>query len=134
MATLTPRKQQQPENERFEANVLRLADLALEKKAKDVKAYRVAGLTLTADALVICTATSEPQVKAVVSSVKEGMKEIGVRPLHTEGGYQDGWLIIDFGDILFHVFREQAREFYDLDGLWADAPEIVVDTGTSQAG
>ena len=129
MATLTPRKQLTPESDAIEANVLRLADLALEKKAKDLKAYRVTGLTLTADALVICTATSEPQIKAIFNAAKEGMKAIGVRPIHSEGDYQDSWLILDFGDILFHVFREQARSFYDLDDLWADAPEIVVDPG-----
>ena len=129
MATLTPRKQLQPESDAIEANVLRLADLALDKKAQDLKAFRVTGLTLTTDAIVICTATSEPQVKAIFNAAKEGMKAIGVRAIYAEGGYQDGWLILDFGDILFHVFREQARSFYDLDDLWADAPEINVDPG-----
>lgn len=128
MATLVPKKQERQEGDSLQANVLRLAELALEKKAKDVKAYHVAGLTLTTDALVICTATSEPQVKAVFNSVKEGMRAIGVRPIYTEGDYQDGWIIIDFGDILFHIFREQARDFYDLDDLWADAPGIQVPT------
>jgi len=129
LATLTPRKQLQPESDAIEANVLRLADLALDKKAQDLKAFRVTGLTLTTDAIVICTATSEPQVKAIFNAAKEGMKAIGVRAIYAEGGYQDGWLILDFGDILFHVFREQARSFYDLDDLWADAPEINVDPG-----
>lgn len=130
MATLTPKIQQQPEGDRLEANVLRVADLALDKKAKDLKAYAVKGMTLTTDALVICTATSEPHVKAIFNAVKEGMKEVGVRAVYSEGAYQDGWLILDFGDILFHVFREQARSFYDLDDLWADAPVIEVDPGT----
>ncbi len=127
MATLVPKKQEISEEERFEANLYKLADLALEKKAKDLKLYNVNGLTVTTDALVICTVTSEPQVKAVFSAVKEGMREIGKPSIYTEGGYNDGWLIIDFGDILFHIFREQAREFYDLDGLWADAPEFKLD-------
>lgn len=111
----------------MEANLYRLADLSLEKKVQDLKIYNVIGLTVTTDALVICTATSEPMVKAVFSAVKEGMREIGMPSIYTEGAYQDGWLIIDFGDILFHIFREQAREFYDLDGLWADAPEFKLD-------
>jgi ribosome-associated protein len=127
LATLVPKKQEISEEERFEANLYKLADLALEKKAKDLKLYNVNGLTVTTDALVICTATSEPQVKAVFSAVKEGMREIGKPSIYTEGAYNDGWLIIDFGDILFHIFREQAREFYDLDGLWADAPEFKLD-------
>lgn len=127
MATLKPKKQAISEEERFEATLYRLADLALEKKAKGLKVYNVAGLTVTTDALVICTATSEPQIKAVFNAVKEGMREIGVRPIYTEGTYHDSWLLIDFGDILFHIFREEAREFYDLDGLWADAPEFKLD-------
>ena len=131
MATLTPKRKEQTEDERLVANVLRIADLALGKKAKDLKTYHVAGLTVTADALVICTATSEPQVKAVCSAIKEGMRDIGVRAIHTEGSYHDGWILIDFGDILCHVFREEARTFYDLDGLWADAPEIELDPTTS---
>lgn len=131
MATLTPKRKEQTEEERFQANLYRLADLALDKKAQNLKIYHVTGLTLTTDALVVCTASSEPQVKAVFNAAKEGMREIGVPPVYTEGSYQDGWLLIDFGDILFHIFREEAREFYDLDGLWADAPEIVIDTTTS---
>lgn len=127
MATLVPKKQEITEEERMEANLYRLADLVLEKKAKDLKIYNVNGLTTTTDALVICTVTSEPQVKAVYSAVKEGMRESGVPSIYTEGGYSDGWLIMDFGDILFHIFREQAREYYDLDGLWADAPEFKLD-------
>lgn len=127
MATLVPKQQEITEEARLEAKLYRLADLALEKKAKDLKIYNVAGLTLTTDALVICTATSEPQVKAIFNEVKEGMRDGGYRAIYTEGAYHDGWLIIDFGDILFHIFREQAREFYDLDGLWADAPEIKLD-------
>ncbi len=131
LATLTPKKKEQSEDERFEANLYRLADLALDKKIKDLKIYLVTGLTLTTDALVICTATSEPQVRAVFNAAKEGMRDIGVRPIYTEGSYQDGWLLIDFGDIIFHIFREEARAFYDLDGLWADAPEFVIDTEKS---
>jgi len=127
LATLVPKKQESTEFERLEAKLYCLADLALEKKVKDVKIYHVTGMTLTTDAIVICTATSEPQVKAVFSAVKEGMREAGHRSIYTEGAYHDGWLIIDFGDILFHIFREQAREFYDLDGLWADAPELKLD-------
>ena len=122
MATLTPKTTPLSEAERVESVVQLIAELAVEKKAKGIKAYNVMGLTVTTDALVICTATSEPHIKAVFNAVKEGMKTSGARPVYTEGSFQDGWLLIDFGDALFHVFREEARDFYDLDGLWADAP------------
>lgn len=127
MATLTPKTTTLSETERLEAKVQMLAELADEKKAKSIKAYNVTGLTVTTDALVICTATSEPQIKAVFNAVKEGMKESGARPVYSEGSYGDGWLLIDFGDVIFHAFREESREFYDLDGLWADAPAIALE-------
>lgn len=104
----------------------RIASLALDKKAKNVKAYDVNGLTLIADSFVMCSATSDPHVKAVYNSIVEGMKEIGVKPRRSEGGYKDGWLILDFGSIIVHVFKEETRGYYDLDALWGDAPEIAL--------
>lgn len=124
MATLTPRTSPISESKRLETIVQHVAELADEKKARDIKAYNVTGLTVTTDALVICTATSEPQIKAIFNCVRDGMKASGARPTYSEGSFQDGWLLIDFGDVIFHVFREQSREFFDLDGLWADAPTI----------
>ncbi len=121
-------KKTEPESDAsFLANTLRIAHLAADKKAVDIKAYDVRGLTLMADSFLLCTATSEPQMKAVYNAVREGMKEVGVAPLHTEGTYHDGWLLMDFSTVILHVFRQQAREFYDLDGMWADAPEIELD-------
>ena len=127
MATLSPKTAPLSEAERLATKVQLVAELADEKKALALEAYNVTGLTLTTDALVICTANSEPHIKAVFNAVKEGMKASGARHVYTEGSFQDGWLLIDFGDILFHVFREESREFYDLDGLWADAPRIPLE-------
>lgn len=127
MATLV-RKQQAPIVEKdYLPNTHRIAAIASEKKAQDIRAFDVAGLTLIADAFVICTATSEPQMKATVNAVHEGMKEIGVAPLRVEGAFSGGWVLMDYGAIILHVFREQARTFYDLDGMWADAEEITLD-------
>ncbi len=122
---------QQPTDEEFLPNTLRIATLADERHATDIRAYDVRGLTVIADSFVICSARSEPQLKAIVSAVKEGMKEIGVAPLHLEGQYTSGWVLIDFGTIICHVFREEARTFYDLDGMWADAPAISLDLDES---
>lgn len=108
------------------ANAVRIATLAAEKKAKDIRAFNLEGLTLIADCFVLCTATSEPQMKAVCSAILEGMKKIGTSPLHIEGNHRSDWLLLDYGDIIVHLFREEAREFYDLEGLWGDAPEIAL--------
>jgi len=126
VATLTPKTSPLSETERLETKVQLMAELAQEKKAGDIKAFNVTGLTLTTDALVICTATSEPQIKAIFNAVREGMKESGANPIYSEGSFQDGWLLIDFSDVIFHVFREKSRDFFDLDGLWADAPTIAL--------
>ncbi len=109
------------------ANTFRIAEIAADGKAQAIKAYDVRGLTVIADDFVMCTATSEPQCKAVFNAVKDGMKEIGIAPLHAEGTPQNEWLVLDYGDVIFHIFREQARDFYDLDGLWGDAPQIELD-------
>ena len=108
----------------FLPNVLRIGSLAAKYKAIDMKAYNVQGLTLIADAFVVCSAASEPQLRAIFDGVREGMKEIKVAPIYTEGAFNGGWLVIDYGNIIFHVFRQEAREFYDIDGFWGDAPLI----------
>jgi ribosome-associated protein len=107
-------------------NAIRISSLAADHKAKDIRAYDVRGLTVVADSFVICTAGSQPQMRAIFNAVKEGMKEFGVASRHTEGTFHSGWLIMDYGDVIFHVFREEAREFYDLDGFWADAPQLAM--------
>jgi len=117
-------KKKKAADDSFLPNARRIGELADKIKAIDIKAYDVRGLTLVADAFVICSASSEPQLKAIANSVREGMKEIGVPPLHTEGTFHGGWMVLDYGDVIVHLFREEAREYYDLDGLWADAPEI----------
>jgi ribosome-associated protein len=122
LAKLVKKLRQNEEN--FLATTLQIGALAAGRRASDIRAYDVRKLTLIADSFVICTASSQPQVKAIFDAVKEGMSEIGVRPAHVEGGPRDGWLLMDYGAVIFHIFREESREFYDLDGLWGDAPQI----------
>lgn len=124
---LAVRKITVEQDEVFLIHTRRIADLAASKKAVNLVAFDVRGLTLIADSFVLCSANSEPQLKAIFSTVHDGMKESGLRPLRTEGSFQGGWMLIDFGSILFHVFRQTAREFYDLDGLWADAKPIALE-------
>lgn len=111
----------------FLPNVQRIASISADFRALDIRALDVRGLTLVADCFVLCSAASEPQVKAIYNGVKDGMKEIGVSPLRAEGEFSGSWLVLDYGTILFHIFRKEAREFYDLDGLWGDAPVLELD-------
>lgn len=126
MPKLVKKSTVQPDEE-FMRKTRRIAFLASDKKAKDIAAYDVRGLTLLADTFVLCTVTSEPQLKAVYHWVHDEMKSEGFAPLRSEGAFQDGWLIIDYGEVIFHIFREKARTFYDMDGMWGDAPQIPLD-------
>ena len=125
MARLVRKRQAEPAEDVF-AVTRRIAQLAADHKAVGIKAYDLRELTLIADAFVICSASSEPQMKAVLNAVRDGMKEVGVRPLNTEGEATGGWLVLDYGATVFHLFRTEARAFYDLDGLWGDAPEVAL--------
>jgi ribosome-associated protein len=87
----------------------------------------VQGLTAVADCFIILTVNSDPQMKAVMNSIREGMREVGVGILRTEGDFHGGWVLLDYNDIIVHLFRKDPREFYDLDGVWADAPLIELD-------
>lgn len=105
----------------------RIAALAAEHKATDIRALDVRQVTLLADSFVLCSANSEPQLKAIYNAIKDGMKAEGWKPLHSEGGSSDGWIVLDFGVAIVHIFRAEAREFYQLDDLWGDAPAIPLD-------
>jgi ribosome-associated protein len=102
----------------------RLAEVALERNAEDVVALAVGELTSFADAFVIATAGSDRQARAVADAVVESAKGEGASVLGVEG-YEDGrWILVDLGDVVVHVFVGDAREHYDLDRLWGDAPRI----------
>jgi len=103
-----------------------VAAAAAGKKARDIKGILVAGLTLIADAFVLCTVNSEPQLKAVTNATREAMRDAGYVIRCMEGDHRCGWMVVDFGDVILHIFRDQARVFYDLDRMWGDAPEICL--------
>lgn len=117
----------QRREEDFLPNTLRIVEAAVSKKAINIKAYDVREITLLADSFIICSASSEPQMKAILNEVQSEMRKIGVRPLHIEVDIQGNWNLLDFGNVIFHVFREEAREYYDLDSLWGDAKEIELE-------
>ena len=111
----------------FLPNVLRIAALAADRKALDIRAYDMREVTPLADCFLLCSATSEPHFRAIFNGIREGMKEIGVAPVASEGEFGGRWLLLDYSTIFVHIFREEARAFYDLDGFWGDAPRIELD-------
>lgn len=117
-------KKESPAEAEFLPNVLRIADISAHFKAIDVVACDVRGLTVVADCFVFTSVKNEPQLKALFNGLKDGMKEIGLSPLRVEGAVTGSWVVIDYGTIIVHIFREKTREFYDLDSLWGDAPLV----------
>lgn len=105
------------------------AQAALNKKALDVKIINLKELTSVTDYFVICTAESEAQVKAIADAVDIGLTQNGWSPWHVEGKSNLKWVLLDYVDIVVHVFYKDARDYYGLDNLWGDAPyELIEDT------
>ena len=101
------------------------ASYALDKKAVDLRILEVKGLSTLTDYLVIGTGRSDRQVQSVADSVHLGLKkEHNTLPLGMEGMKEGRWVLIDYGDVMVHIFQESVRHFYDLDGLWTEAAEI----------
>ncbi|MFO7753971.1 MAG: ribosome silencing factor [Desulfobacteraceae bacterium] len=97
---------------------------AFSRKAVSITALDVSGLTSYTDVLVIITGTSARQVSSISDHIRSSLKEIGKKPIGSEGLREGKWVLLDFGWIIIHIFDEATKELYDLEGLWADAPRI----------
>ena len=102
---------------------LLLTRLALEKKACDLVVMDVRGLTSIADYFIICSGRSDRQVQSIAHGLEENSDEHGVRLFAVEGASRGHWVLMDFSDVIVHIFYEPVRKFYDLDGLWGHAPK-----------
>ena len=96
----------------------------LGKNALNVVALDVAELTSFADVFIICSGRSNRQVSAIADHIKTDLKKHKIKPLSVEGSKDGHWVLLDYGHVIIHVFYEPMREFYDLEGLWADAKRI----------
>ncbi|HEV8716590.1 MAG TPA: ribosome silencing factor [Candidatus Binatia bacterium] len=105
---------------------LRSAQAALDKKAYDLVVLQVGALTSVADYFVICTGRSDVQVQSICRAIEESMATVGVKPLAIEGFTHGQWVLLDFGDVVIHVFYETVRQFYNLEGLWVQAPRCAL--------
>ncbi|MBL8008570.1 MAG: ribosome silencing factor [Ignavibacteria bacterium] len=99
----------------------KISDLMLRKKGIGIKILDLRKLTTVTDYFVICSASSDTQVKAISDFIKEETKKIDERPWHNEGYTNLSWVLLDFVDVVAHIFLEDTRKFYNLEGLWADA-------------
>ncbi|MFC1661169.1 ribosome silencing factor [Gemmatimonadota bacterium] len=100
----------------------RAAGLAMDRKAEEVLALDLRGISSATDFFLLATGNSDIQVRAIAEHVMEEMKKEGVRPLHVEGLDRARWVLMDYVDVVVHVFHPSARQFYQLESLWGDAP------------
>jgi ribosome-associated protein len=105
---------------------LLLTRLALEKKAYDLVVLDVHALTSMADYFILCSGRSDRQVQSIAQGLEENAADDGVKPYAVEGTQRGHWVLMDFSDVIVHVFYEPVREFYDLDGLWSHAPRATL--------
>ena len=100
----------------------KIAAAANDKKAKDILLLNMDGLSPVTDFYVICSAGNSTLVKAIADNIEDQLAEAGVHPTHKEGYADARWVLLDYGDVVAHVFLEEERDFYNLEQLWADAP------------
>lgn len=101
------------------------ADIAYDKKASDVLLLDIRELTTIADYFVICNGNNTRQIQAISDAIEDELKKQGARMLHREGIAESGWLILDFGDVIVHIFGPKEREYYRLERLWSEAKTVV---------
>jgi ribosome-associated protein len=104
---------------------LLIAEAADHKKADDVVVLDLRGISTFTDFYVICSGSSEPQLKAIVEEIQDVLrKEAGVRARRVDGFPYSQWVVADFGEVIVHVFHESKRQHYALEDLWSDAPRM----------
>ena len=112
----------------------RLAELADSKKAEEIVVLDMRGLVSYTDFLAICTARNERQARAIVDEVRVQVKrESGLLPGGVDGAGADGWVVLDYLDCVLHVFTPEARERYQLEDLWREAPRLELDLDAPEA-
>jgi ribosome-associated protein len=107
-----------PKNE-INTLVQGIANLALEKQADNVISLDVSGITSMTDYFIFCSADTDVQVKAIADSIRKGTDH---KPWRTEGYEQLNWVLLDYIDVVVHIFKTNEREYYNLESLWTDAP------------
>ena len=103
---------------------LTLVGAALDKKASQLVLLEVRDFTSIADYFIICSGRSDRQVQSIAQGIQEAAREAEIAVISIEGTSRGHWVLMDFADVIVHVFYQPVREFYDLDGLWADAPKV----------
>lgn len=113
------------------AKSLLCVKVATEKKAEELVLLDMRGTSSFTDYFFICSGKSDRQVQAIAQGIEEALEKEGVRPLGLEGVSAGKWILMDYEDVVVHIFLEPMRRFYDLEGLWIDAPRIDLGKGVN---
>ena len=113
-------KQKKNKPSEISRHINRISELMLQKKALDVKIIDLREITTLADFFIICTSESDPQTRAITDHIHEQMKKDGMQAWHIEGYENLNWVLLDYVNIVVHVFSRESRNYYDLERLWAD--------------
>ncbi len=103
---------------------IEIAKILSNKIGQDIKVIEIGDVTVLADYMVLATGRSSTQVKALADEVEFRMGEKGIKVSHIEGHRSNSWILLDYSDVIVHVFNEEARNFYDLERLWQDGREV----------
>ncbi|MGI6412977.1 MAG: ribosome silencing factor [Syntrophomonadaceae bacterium] len=103
-----------------------IAEVCLDEKALDVVILDVQELTVIADYFVIASGRNVIQVKSIIENVEKRLNELGINPTRKEGHHQGVWAILDYNSAILHVFRQEERDYYQLENLWGDATELAI--------
>ncbi|HIJ80395.1 MAG TPA: ribosome silencing factor [Desulfuromonadales bacterium] len=122
---MTLKKQKAADKETLTAveRALKCAELAFDKKAFDICVRDISRVSSIADYMVIISGSSDKQNQAIADNIRNGLKKFG-KVNDVEGATDGKWIVMDYGDVLVHIFHDQLRRYYDLDGLWGMAPAI----------
>ena len=115
-----------------EERALKCAELAFDKKAYDIRALDISRISSIADFLVIISGSSDKQNQAISDNIRTGLKKFG-KVIDIEGAREGKWIVMDYGDVLVHIFQHDLRRYYDLDGLWKMAPLLDLPKAISEA-
>lgn len=111
------------ESKQLMENVVKCMD---SKKAVGIKVLDISEITTMADYFVICQGNSNTQMKAIADEVEEKLSEAGVNPIGREGMSTAYWILMDYSDVIVHIFSNESREFYSIENLWADAKDVDI--------
>ncbi|MBI4227585.1 MAG: ribosome silencing factor [Candidatus Omnitrophica bacterium] len=111
------------------SKALRIAQAALDEKADALTVLDLRKLSSSFDYFILCNATSQRRAQAIADAVEEALRPSGARLWHQEGYAEGGWLLLDYGSVVLHIFDAESRTFYQLERLWYDAPRLAIPSG-----